>query len=48
MRVAVFKQQRNGNDWRDTNVGSDTAGTLEDAVLTRARQLRVAQASASR
>lgn len=48
VRVAVFKQQRSGNDWRDTPVGAETAGTLEDAVLTRARQLRVAQAAAAR
>lgn len=43
VRVSVFKQQRSGNDWRDVSVGPETAGTLEDAVLTRARQLRVAQ-----
>lgn len=48
VRVSVFKQQRNGADWRDANVGPETAGTLEDAVLTRARQLRVAQAAATR
>ncbi len=46
VRVSVFKQQRNGSDWRDTVVGQETAGQLEDAVLTRARQLRVAQAAA--
>ena len=48
VRVAVFKQQRAGADWRDTNVGPETASTLEDAVLTRARQLRVAQQAAAR
>lgn len=46
VRVSVFKQARAGNDWRDTSVAQDTAGQLEDAVLTRARQLRIAQASA--
>ncbi len=46
VRVSVFKQQRAGNDWRDAPVGAETAGTLEDAVLTRARQLRVTQAAA--
>ena len=45
VRVAVFKQQRVGNDWREAGVGPETASKLEDAVLTRARQLRVAQAS---
>lgn len=48
VRVSVFKQQRTGADWRDTNVGTDTATTLEDAVLTRARQLRVAQNATAR
>ncbi|WP_448205191.1 DUF3576 domain-containing protein [Azospirillum sp. sgz302134] len=48
VRVSVFKQQRAGADWRDIPVGPETASTLEDAVLTRARQLRVAQAAASR
>lgn len=48
VRVSVFKQQRNGADWRDSNVGADTASTLEDAVLTRARQLRVAAQAAAR
>lgn len=48
VRVSVFKQQRSGADWRDTPVGPETASTLEDAVLTRARQLRVAQSAAAR
>ncbi|NYZ13108.1 DUF3576 domain-containing protein [Azospirillum sp. RWY-5-1] len=43
VRVSVFRQQRAGNDWRDAGVSGETAGTLEDAILTRARQLRVAQ-----
>lgn len=47
VRVSVFRQQRDGNGWRDAPVASDTAGTLEDAVLTRARQLRVAQSASA-
>lgn len=43
VRVSVFRQQRNGSDWRDAGVSAETASTLEDAILTRARQLRVAQ-----
>lgn len=46
VRVSVFRQQRTGNDWRDAGVAAETAGTLEDAILTRARQLRVAQTAA--
>jgi hypothetical protein len=47
LKIAVFRQQRAGNDWRDSAVGSDTAVQLEDAILTRARQLRVSQSAAS-
>ncbi|WP_109119091.1 DUF3576 domain-containing protein [Azospirillum sp. TSO22-1] len=46
VRVSVFKQARAGSDWRDTAVSQETAGQLEDAILTRARQLRVAQQAA--
>ena len=45
LRVSVFRQTRErGGSWRDTKVGTDTAGQLEDTILTRARQLRMAQA----
>lgn len=44
VRVAVFKQSRdNGGTWRDAAVGDKTAQQLEDTILTRARELRVAQ-----
>ena len=46
LKVSVFRQAReHGGGWHDTKVGSDTAGQLEDTILTRARQLRMAQAS---
>ncbi|WP_029010831.1 DUF3576 domain-containing protein [Azospirillum halopraeferens] len=45
VRVSVFRQQRTGADWRDVAVGPETGKSLEDAVLTRARQIRVTQAS---
>ncbi|GLR79904.1 hypothetical protein GCM10007856_25800 [Azospirillum oryzae] len=48
VRVSVFRQQRTGNDWREVAVGPETAGQLEDAVLTRARQLRVSQNAVAR
>jgi hypothetical protein len=42
VRVAVFRQSRNGaNDWRDVATNQETAVALENAILTRARQLRV-------
>jgi len=43
VRASVFRQERVGNDWRDAGVGNTTATQLEDAILTRARQLRIAQ-----
>ncbi len=43
LRVAVFRQQRDASgQWIDSDVSPDTAGELENAILTRARELRVA------
>ena len=42
LKVAVFRQHRNGtSDWRDASVDAQTAIQLENAILTRARQLRL-------
>ncbi len=42
VRVAVFRQTRaGGRDWRDARLNERTATELEDAILTRARQLRI-------
>lgn len=41
LKVSVFRQIMDSQGvWRDANVESDTARKLEDAILTRARQLR--------
>lgn len=46
LKVAVFRQQRaTDNDWKDQAVSPDTAIELENAILTRARQLRIATLS---
>jgi hypothetical protein len=43
VRVAVFRQQRDpAGQWANAGVPQDTATKLENAILTRARQLRVA------
>ena len=43
IRAAVFKQLDNGSgQWVDAKVDEQTAVDLENAILTRARQLRVA------
>lgn len=45
IQVKVFKQVQRGGSWHDVTVSDETAHKLEDAILTRARQLRVAQIS---
>ena len=43
LKVAVFRQTR-GTDgsWADAQVNPETAAKLEDSILTRARELRLA------
>ncbi len=44
VRVSVFRQQRaDGNEWRDAVTGDATSTSLENAILTRARELRGAR-----
>ena len=46
LRVTLFQQRREANGgWVDATVEEKTSTDLEDAILTRARQLRVEQAS---
>jgi hypothetical protein len=48
LKVAVFRQTKSGDSWVDAEVNPDTATKLTDAILTRARELRLAtQAPAS-
>ena len=42
LKVTAFRQTRSGADWVDAQVNPDTASKLEDAILTRARELRLA------
>ena len=42
LKVVVFRQVRNGNVWQDAQPSPDTAHKLEDSILTRARELRLA------
>ncbi len=41
LRVASFKQKLIGNDWMDMGDQAAVNRQLEDAILTRARQMRV-------
>jgi hypothetical protein len=43
LAVQVFRQTRAGNSWIDATVDPDTAIQIENSILTRARQLRIAQ-----
>lgn len=43
VRVAVFKQTKDKSGWRDAAIPKDMAVSIENAILTRARELRVAQ-----
>jgi hypothetical protein len=42
LKVVVFRQTRVNGNWGDAQPSADTAHKLEDAILTRARELRLA------
>jgi hypothetical protein len=42
LKVAVFRQTLSNGAWADAEVNPQTAIKLEDAILTRARELRLA------
>jgi hypothetical protein len=42
VRVSVFRQVKSGNGWSDAAVSPATASSLENAILTKARQIRLA------
>ena len=42
LKVSVFRQTRAANGWSDAAASPDTAHKLEDSILTRARELRLA------
>jgi Domain of unknown function (DUF3576) len=45
IRASVFHQVQQGAGWADAPVAPNTATDLENAILTRARQMRIAGAS---
>jgi hypothetical protein len=47
VRAAVFRQRMNQGQWAEAPVDKATAIELENAILTRARQLRVTQSASS-
>lgn len=46
VKVSVFRQRRAGEGWVDAPVDPQTATALEDKILTKARELRIASAEA--
>ena len=44
VRVSVFRQAATPTGWRDEAVSAEMATNIENTILTRARELRVAQA----
>ena len=42
IRVALFRQNRVSGQWSDAKVSKQTSTKLENEILTRARQLRIA------
>ncbi|HHI88401.1 MAG TPA: DUF3576 domain-containing protein [Hellea balneolensis] len=42
LKVSIFKQVNDGSGWRDANVDGDTSRTIENSILTRARELYIA------
>jgi len=42
VQVKVFREVKSGSSWKPSTVADDMGTKLEDAILTRARQLRVA------
>lgn len=46
LKASIFKQVRNGNSWTDASVDGDTSRQIENAILTRARELYIATVDA--
>ncbi len=45
IRVSAFQQKQSRGQWKDVKIGTSVATKIEDAILTRARQIRIGQAS---
>lgn len=43
IKVKVFRQNLKGGKWVDSTVADNTAAKMEEAILTRAREIRVAE-----
>jgi hypothetical protein len=43
LSVKVFRQVKSGGGWKDATVAKDTATKLENAIFTRAREMKIGQ-----
>lgn len=43
LSVKIFRQVKSGGGWKDASVAKDTNVKLEDAILMRAREMRIAK-----
>lgn len=46
LKTAIFKQVRSGSSWADAPMDADTGRLIENAILTRARELYIATVDA--
>ena len=46
LKTAIFKQVRDGGSWVDASTDADTGRQIENAILTRARELYIATVDA--
>ena len=46
LKASIFKQTRSASGWDDAAIDADTARQIENAILTRARQLYIATVDA--
>lgn len=46
LKTAIFKQVRSGSGWADASIDADTGRLIENAILTRARELYIATVDA--
>lgn len=47
IRVQVYVQEYQNNNWTDSGIDADFAYKMEDLILTRAREIRAANANSS-
>ena len=46
LKASIFKQKRISGNWQDASIDADTARQIENAILTRARELYIATVDA--